>query len=77
MSLFNKVSGIGNVDAGFGINKAGKKYEVKNIGIISFKFEEVPPNVQKAIEVFGEEDADYALQLNQFAANYDPDANLL
>ena len=77
MSLFNNVGGIGKTDAGFGIKKAEKNCETKNIGIISFKFEEVPEKVQRAIDLFGEEDADYALQLNNFASAFDPEANLL
>lgn len=77
MSLFNNVGGIGKADANFGVKKAEKNFETKNIGIISFKFEEAPQHVQRAIELFGEEDADFALQFNEFAANFDPEANLL
>ena len=58
MSLFNKVNGVGKTDGVFGIKKAEKNCETKNIGIISFKFEKPPKEVEIAEEIFGE-DADF------------------
>ena len=77
MGLFNSVGGISNTGAIFGVKKAEQNYETKNIGIISFKFEKPPVQAERAIEVFGEEDADFAMEFNHLASNFDPEANML
>lgn len=77
MGLFDKVGGIGKTDAGFGVKKPENNFETKHIGIISFKFEKPSVKEERAVEVFGEEDAEYAMHFADFAANFDPEANLL
>lgn len=76
MGLFNNVGGINKVNADLGITKADKAVEAQKIGAISFKFEDAP-KIQRAIELFGEEDAAFAIKFAEFASDFDPEANLL
>ena len=76
MGLFNNVGGINKINADLGITKADKAVETQKIGTISFKFEDAP-KMQKAVDLFGEEDAVFAVKFAEFASDFDPEANVL
>ena len=76
MSLFNNVGGVHKTNSTFDIKKPEKTSETSKVGLINFNFGE-SQKVKAAMDLFGEDDAKYALFFAEISSNIDPDANIL